>query len=186
MVPATVGSMLPGPIVQLLDPAVQPVARLSCTYVQLEALVVVVTLNATPLLGTPPTVTTTLPVMAPAGTCAVMLVALQPVGIAVVPLNLTVLLDPFVAPKFVPVIATEVPTGPKVGLRLVMLGAVEPVIVNSIPLLATPPTVTTTLPLDAPVGTGATMVVVLQLAGVAAVPLNVRVLVPCDAPKFDP
>jgi hypothetical protein len=40
------------------------------------------------------------------------------------------------------------------------------------PLLATPPTVTTTLPVVAPDGTGATMLVALQLVGVAAVPLN--------------
>ena len=44
--------------------------------------------------------------------------------------------------------------------------------------LATPPTVTTTLPVVAPVGTGATMLVELQLVGVAAVPLNATVLVP--------
>ncbi len=41
--------------------------------------------------------------------------------------------------------------------------------VNVTPLLATPPTVTTTGPVVAPVGTGATMLVVLQLLGVAAV-----------------
>ena len=40
------------------------------------------------------------------------------------------------------------------------------------PLLATPPTVTTTFPVVAPAGTGATMLVALQLVGVAAVPLN--------------
>jgi hypothetical protein len=44
-----------------------------------------------PLLATPDTVTTTFPVVAPVGTVAVMLVALQPVAVAVVPLNLTVL-----------------------------------------------------------------------------------------------
>jgi hypothetical protein len=50
-----------------------------------------VTLNVTPLLAVPPTVTTTLPVVAPAGTGTAMLVALQPVGVAAVPLNVTVL-----------------------------------------------------------------------------------------------
>src|SRR6266705_711406 len=49
-------------------------------------------------------------VVAPAGTCTTMLVAPQLVGVAAVPLNLTVL-DPCVAPKFVPVIVTDVPTG---------------------------------------------------------------------------
>src|SRR5438034_10872754 len=77
--------------------------------------------NATPLLATPLTVTTTLPVVAPAGTGTTMLVADQLVGVAAVPLNVTVLV-PFVAPKLVPVIVTAVPVGPLVGERLVMVG----------------------------------------------------------------
>ena len=113
-----------------------------------------------------------------------MLVALQLVGVAVVPLNFTVLV-PCVAPKFVPVIVTDVPTAPDVGVRLVMVGG-GTVTVKLTPLLATPPTVTTTLPVVAPVGTGTAMLVALQLVGVAAVPLNVTVLVPCVAPKFVP
>src|SRR5713101_7957506 len=140
-----------------------------------------VTVKLTPLLATPPTVTTTFPVVAPAGTGATMLVALQLVGVAAVPLNVTVLV-PCVAPKFVPVIVTDVPTTPEIGFKLVMLGAT----VKLTPLLATPPTVTTTFPVVAPLGTGATMLVPLQLDGVAAVPLNVTVLVPCVAPKFVP
>jgi hypothetical protein len=70
-----------------------------------------------------------------------------------------------------------------------MLGAVAvPVVtVNAMPLLATPPTVTTTYPFVAPAGTGTTMLVALQLAGVAAIVLNVTVLVvPCVVPKFAP
>ena len=74
------------------------------------------------MLATPPTVTTTFPVVAPLGTGTTMLVALQLVGVAAVPLNFTVLV-PCVAPKFVPVIVTDVPTGPDVGDKLVMLGA---------------------------------------------------------------
>ncbi len=46
------------------------------------------------------------------------------------------------------------------------------------PLLATPPTVTTTFPVVAPFGTGATILVALQLVTVAAVPLKVTVLAP--------
>lgn len=46
------------------------------------------------------------------------------------------------------------------------------------PLLATPATVTTTLPVVAPAGTGATMLLALQLVGVAVVPLNVSLLLP--------
>jgi len=43
------------------------------------------------LLGTPPTVTTTLPVVAPAGTGTTILVGDHELGVAVVPLNVTVL-----------------------------------------------------------------------------------------------
>ena len=60
--------------------------------------------------------------MAPLGTGTVMLVALHAVGVASVPLKVTVLV-PFVAPKLIPAIATAVPTGPDVGLRVVMPGA---------------------------------------------------------------
>jgi len=79
------------------------------------------TVKLAPLLATPPTVTTTFPVVAPAGTAATMLVALQLVGVAAMPLNLTVL-APCVAPKFAPETVTDAPTNPDVGFRLVMLG----------------------------------------------------------------
>jgi hypothetical protein len=54
------------------------------------------------------------------------------------------------------------------------------------PLLATPLTVTTTAPVEAPAGTVAVIEVLLQLVAVAATPLNLTVLVPWVAPKFDP
>jgi hypothetical protein len=79
------------------------------------------TVKLLPLLATLETVTTTLPVVAPEGTVTAMLVALQLVAVAVVPLNLTVLV-PCEVPKFVPVIVTEAPTAPVVGDRLVMVG----------------------------------------------------------------
>jgi hypothetical protein len=72
-----------------------------------------VTVKLTPLLATPPTVTTTFPVVAPVGTGTAMLVALQLVGVPAVPLNVTVLV-PCVVPKFVPVIVTAVPIAPDV------------------------------------------------------------------------
>src|SRR5580693_1075201 len=100
-----------------------------------------VTVNATPLLATPLTVTTTLPLVVPVGTVATMLAALQLVGGAAFPLNVIVLV-PCVAPKFAPAIVTEAPTTPEVGVRLVMLGG--GVTVKATPLLATPLTVTTT------------------------------------------
>src|SRR6266446_6554682 len=143
-----------------------------------------VTVKLTPLLATPPTVTTTFPVVAPADTGTTMLAALQLVGVAVTPLNFTVLV-PCTAPKFAPLIVTGVPTNPDAGFRPVMLGT-GAVTVNATPLLATPPTVTTTLPVVAPAGTAATMLVALQLVGVAVIPLNCNMLVPCTAPKFAP
>ena len=65
-----------------------------------------------------------------------------------------------------------------------MVGVEEELVtLNVEPLLATPPIVTTTGPVLAPIGTGAVMLVSLQLVGVAALPLNVTVLDPCAAPK---
>jgi len=93
-----------------------------------------VTMKLTPLLAWPPTVTTTLPVVAPVGTGAVMLVLVQFVGVASVPLKRTALV-PCVAPKLVPVMITEVPTAPEVGESVVMLGA-GTVTVKLTPLLA--------------------------------------------------
>jgi hypothetical protein len=137
------------------------------------------------LLATPETVTTTLPVVAPLGTGATTLVALQLLGVAATPLNFTVLV-PCVAPKFAPLIVTDVPTWPEVGLRPLMVGDAVLLTVKFTPLLATPSAVTTTLPVVAPLGTAATILVVLQLLGVAATPLNFTVLEPCVAPKFAP
>jgi hypothetical protein len=75
------------------------------------------------------------------------------------------------------VIVTDVPTGPDVGARLAMFGAA--VTVKLTPLLATLFTVTTTLPVVAPVGTFTTMLVAVHvLAAAAGVPLNVTVLDP--------
>jgi len=51
-----------------------------------------------------------------------MLVALQLVTVAAVPLNLTVLL-PCVVPKLDPAIVTEAPTAPVLGVRLEIVGA---------------------------------------------------------------
>jgi hypothetical protein len=135
------------------------------------------------LLATPLTVTMTLPVAAPAGTGTSIEVLLQAVGVAVVLSNTTVLL-PCVAPKFVPAIVTTAPTGPEPGFRLAMLGVGKTV--KPTPLLATPLTVTTTLPDVALAGTGTLIEVLLHVVGVPGVPLKVTVLVPWDVPKFVP
>src|SRR5882762_9143992 len=133
------------------------------------------TVNSEPLLALPPTVTTTVPVVAPLGTGTTIDVALQLDGVALVPLKLTVLV-PWVVPKFEPLIVTDVPTNPEDGESPLIAGGW--ITVNSEPLLALPPTVTTTLPVVAPLGTGTTIEVALQLPGVALVPLNLTALVP--------
>lgn len=114
-----------------------------------------------------------MPEVVPVGTGTTMVVAFQLVGVAAVPLKLTVLV-PWVAPKFAPLMVTEVPTGPKFGLRLVMLGA--GVTVKTTPLLDTPPTFTSTLPVVAPDGTGAVILVSLQFEARVCTPLNVTKL----------
>jgi hypothetical protein len=143
------------------------------------------TVNSNPLLGTPPTVTSTFPVVAPLGTVTDMLVALQPVALAFVPLNV-MLLEPCDAPKLTPLTVTGVPAGPEFVLKLMMLGAAPVPTVKFTPLLATPFTVTTTFPVVAPVGTATVMLVALQFEGDPGVPLNVTVLVLWLAPKFVP
>jgi hypothetical protein len=143
-----------------------------------------VTVKLTPLLATPPTLTTTFPLVAPEGTEVTRLVALQLVTVATVWLKVTVLV-PCVAPKFVPAIVTVDPIPPDVGVKLVIAGP-DAVTVKATALLATPPTFTTTFPVVAPVGTDVERLDGLQLVTVAAVPLKVTLLVPCTVPKFVP
>jgi hypothetical protein len=139
------------------------------------------TTNMEPLLASPPTVTTTLPVAAPGGTGATIADALQPAGVVATPLNAT-LLPPCALPNDAPLIVTSVPTGPTVGERLAMLGTT----LNGTALLATPPTETTTGPLDAADGTVTEMLEPLHVSGVAGMPLNETVLAPWTDPKFAP
>src|SRR5690242_1300891 len=129
------------------------------------------------LLATPATVTKTLTgPNAIDGTGTSMLVALQLVGVAVVVPKVTALV-PCVVPKFEPVIVIIAPMGPWVSPRVERLGP-GLVTVKGTPLLATPPTVTTTLPVKAPFGTGTVMLEAPQLVGVAVTPLKVTVLEP--------
>ena len=104
-----------------------------------------------------------------------MVVAFQLVGVAALPLKVN-LLDPCVDPKLRPVTVTEVATGPLLGETVEMFGICNTV--NETPFVAVPLTVTTTLPVVAPCGTGATIVPVLQFVGVVVTPLNATVLVP--------
>lgn len=134
-----------------------------------------VTVKGTPLLATVPTVTTTLPVVAPLGTGTVILVSLQFVGVPAIPLNVTVP-EPCVAPKLDPAILTIVPNGPEVGFRLEMAGVTR----KFAELLLKPATVTTIAaePGDAPFGTEKTIVVAFQLVAATAMPAKVIVLAP--------
>jgi hypothetical protein len=128
------------------------------------------TVNGTPTDAPFEVVTTTFPLVAPLGTGTVMPVPFQVEGVPAVPLKAT-LLVPCADPKLTPEIATAVPAGPDVGDRLLMVGVCETV--KPTALLATPPTVTTTFPEVAVIGTRTTMLVGPQLVGVPAVPLKV-------------
>ena len=74
-------------------------------------------------------------------------------------------------------IVTDAPTGADVGDRLVMLGPV-PGSVNVTPLVEFDPTLTTTLPVVVPTGTGTLIDVALQLVGIPDAPLKFTVLLP--------
>ena len=112
-----------------------------------------------------------------------MLVADQLVGRPPTPLKVTELV-PWTEPKFVPVIVTGDPIVAEDVERLVMPGTGNTV--NGVPLEVPFAVVTTTFPVVAPLGTGATMLVDVQFVGVAVVPLNATVLVPCGEPKLTP
>jgi hypothetical protein len=100
------------------------------------------------------------------------------VGEASVPLKVTVL-EPCAKPKVVPAIVTVVPDGPVEGERLMIFGTT----VKFALLLFIPPTVMSNGPVLEPAGMGTVICVLPQLEGVAAVPLNVMVPVPCVDPK---
>jgi hypothetical protein len=81
------------------------------------------TVNRSPLLEWPLTVTTTLPVVAPLGTVTVMLVGLHALEVpAKTPLNVTVLL-PWLVPKLDPEMMSVEPETPEFTLRPAMTGA---------------------------------------------------------------
>jgi hypothetical protein len=120
------------------------------------------------------TVTEMVPVVAPAGTVVVMLVAVEAVTTAGTPLKLTVLL-PGVALKFVPVMVTVVPGNPLVGVKLEIAGGkatkkFEALVAVWIILS------TVTGPVVAPAGTVVVMLVAVAAVTVAPVPLNITIL----------
>jgi hypothetical protein len=170
---------LPAPWALKFDPAIVTEAPTAPVFgVRLVMLGADVTVNVGPAgLETPPAaVTTTDPVVAPAGTTAVMLLVVQLViDVAGVPLNFTPLPVPCVL-KFVPAMVTEDAIAPELGARLEMLGA--GVTVKFTAALVCPPTVTVaaTLPVGTPEGTGAVILVEVHTEGTVAMPLNLTPL----------
>jgi hypothetical protein len=75
--------------------------------------------NVTELLASPPTVTTTGPVVVPEGTVNVMAVLLHALVVTVTPLTWSVL-EPWLVPKLVPFTVTVPPMGAAGGDKLVM------------------------------------------------------------------
>src|ERR1043166_1174621 len=80
--------------------------------------------NTTPLLTMPLTLTRTGPVVAGAGTVAVIDVALHDAIAAATPLKVTAP-DACAAPKFAPGIVTSGPAGPPAGVTAVVVGGRE-------------------------------------------------------------
>jgi hypothetical protein len=141
-----------------------------------------VTVKSTPLLPPPPTLTTTSPVVAPAGTVTATDVSVELDGLAYssgLKTTWGVKVPPAV--KLLPVIVSDVPTAPDVEDKPVMIG--DGVTEKLLPLLDDPLTLTTTLPVVAPAGTWSSRLVALQETQVTGVPLNVTVLLPCVDPK---
>jgi hypothetical protein len=87
-----------------------------------------------------------------------------------------------VAPKFDPKMLTAVPETPELGEIAEMTG----VTVKTSPFVEAPFTTTVNSPVNAPVGTGATSVVLLHEVGVLGTPLKRTMLVPWLVPKFEP
>jgi hypothetical protein len=109
------------------------------------------TLKAVALVAVPPGVLTAMaPVVAPAGTVAVICVALALKAVAFTPLNATTV----AADRLLPLIVTDVPTRPLTGEKPVIEGAGPVVTANAVALVAVPPAVVTAIgPVVAPAGT---------------------------------
>jgi hypothetical protein len=136
--------------------------------VKLETVGGLMTVKLPALFAVPPEVVTLIePLVAPAGTVAVIVVAEFTVKLALVPLNRAA-----EAPvKFVPLIVTLVPTGPLPGVKLETVGGLMTVKLPA--LLAVPAGLVTLIgPLVAPVGTVAVIVVAEFAVKLALVPLN--------------
>ena len=136
------------------------------------------------VMVTPLTVTSIGPVLAPFGTVVVIVVEVDAVTVAVVPLNLTTLFVG-VKLKFVPVMVTVAPIAPLVGLKSDIVGV--PRTVKLVELLTvTPPTVTEICPVEAPIGTEVVILLVVEPVTIAGVRLKVTALFAGILLKFVP
>jgi hypothetical protein len=120
-------------------------------------------------------VTEILPLAAPGGTVVVMLVAVDAVTVAAVPLKLAELFDGVVL-KLVPVMVTVVPTSPLAGAKPVMVGGGITTVKSEVLMAVREFTVTEILPVEAPGGTVVVMLAEVDAVTVAAVPLKATVL----------
>lgn len=131
---------------------------------------------------TPLTVTDINPVVAPAGTEVVMLVAVEEETTAAVPLNRTIF-SVGVVLKLVPVMVTVVPSAPIFGVKLEMVGeATTKKLVGAL-VMVMPLVVTVIGPDAAPEGTEVVMLVAFEEVTVALMPLKATV---GEALKFVP
>jgi hypothetical protein len=152
---------------------------------EIVGLAVVVTVNEVSLVSVPPgVVTAILPVEAPDGTVAVILVDELTVNEAETPANLTDVVVKPVPLKFDPVIVTDVPTGPLVGENDETTGAgtVVVITVKSDELVAVPSGVVTLMrPVVAPEGTWEVIFPHPFTVKVAWVPLNLTAVASLSA-----
>ena len=191
--PLTVAVLVPPAVPLMVTPApVKPLTGLLNTAVKLigELLVgsawpaawsivtvggvVSPTVKLAALLAVPPGVVTLIgPLVAPAGTVAVIAVAELTVKLALVPLNSTA-----EAPvKLVPLMVTLVPTGPLPGVKLVIVGGL--ITVKLLALLAVPSEVVTLIgPLETPAGTVAVIAVAELTVKLALTLLNSTAVAP--------
>lgn len=114
------------------------------------------------------------PDVAPAGTVAVIVVAVEAVTVAEIPLKETVLLAGVVL-KLVPVITMDAPTAPVPGLNPVNVGVaatLKLLLLNTV----IPFSASDIFPEVAPTGTVVVMLVEVEAVTMALTPLNVKIL----------
>jgi hypothetical protein len=133
-----------------------------------------VTVKLVPLVPVPPAVVTAIgPVVAPAGTAAVIVEALSVVMVAETPLKVRLV----AFPRLVPEIVTTVPTAPDDGLKPVIFGALITLKLATLTAVP-PPVVTLIVPVVAPAGTVVVIFVAVFVRIAAALPLNESAVAP--------